>query len=137
VTQKLATLGAVVPSKVYGLMAAGRPVLYIGPAAATPALLIGRFDCGWHLECGDVDGASELLKQLWAHPEEIHRKGENGRKAFADGYDKPAGVARICRALGLDITENCPAELAHYDLTNRASTNRALTDRDARLDSAV
>ena len=50
VTQKPATLGAVVPSKTYGLMAAGRAVLYIGPGAATPARLIRRFDCGWHFE---------------------------------------------------------------------------------------
>jgi glycosyltransferase involved in cell wall biosynthesis len=127
VTQKAATLGAVVPSKTYGLMAAGRPVLYIGPAAATPALLIGRFDCGWHLECGDVDGALDLLKHLSAHPEEIRRKGENGRKAFADRYDKPTGVARICRALGLETADISPAELAH----------RTLTNRDSRLDSAI
>ena len=33
VTQNPATLGAVVPSKTYGLMAAGRPVLFIGPAS--------------------------------------------------------------------------------------------------------
>ena len=121
VTQKSATLGAVVPSKIYGLMAAGRPVLYIGPAAATPALLIARFDCGWHLECGDVDGALDLLKHLSAHPEEIHRKGEKGRKAFADRYDKPAGVARICRALGLETAGNCAAEPAQPALINRVS----------------
>jgi hypothetical protein len=87
-------------------MAAGRPVLYIGPAAATPALLIASFDCGWHFECGDVNEVLDLLKHLSAHPEEIRKKGENARKAFADGYDKPAGVARICRVLGLDMAGN-------------------------------
>jgi len=110
VTQKPATLGAVVPSKTYGLMAAGRPVLYIGPAAATPALLIRRFDCGWHFECGDVEGVVGLLTHLLAHTEEIHEKGECGRKAFLEHYDKPAGVARICRALGLETPEMRPAE---------------------------
>ena len=132
VTQKSATLGAVVPSKIYGLMAAGRPVLYIGPAAATAAHLIGRFDCGWHLECGDVDGVLDLLKHVSAHPEEIYRKGENGRKAFAGRYDKPAGVARICRALGLETTESLPGELARPTLTDQALTSQA-----SRLDSVV
>ena len=121
VTQKEMTLGAVVPSKVYGLMAAGRPFLYIGPATATPALLILRFDCGWHFECGDVGGVLELLRYLQVHPEEIRAKGDRARKAFADHYDKPAGVARICRALGLEISDKCSAKLIANPQSNRNS----------------
>ena len=107
VTQKAETLGAVVPSKIYGLMAAGRPVLYIGPAAATPAVLIRRFDCGWQFECGDEAGVSALLTRLLDHSEEICSKGRNGRKAFEENYDKPAGVARVIRALGLETRSPC------------------------------
>ena len=40
VTQIPETLGAVVPSKTYGIMAAGRPVLYVGPRDATPARIL-------------------------------------------------------------------------------------------------
>ena len=101
VTQQPSTIGAVVPSKICGLMAAGRPVLFIGPAAATPALLIQRFDCGWHFDCGDKDGVRSLLVRLLDHPEEIREKGRNGREAFVESYDKPAGVARVINALGL------------------------------------
>jgi colanic acid biosynthesis glycosyl transferase WcaI len=101
ITQKQSTVGAVVPSKIYGLMAAGRPVLFIGPAAATPALLIQRFDCGWHFDCGDDDGVKSLLMRLLAHPEEIREKGRKGRAAFIESYDKPAGVTRVLQALGL------------------------------------
>jgi glycosyltransferase involved in cell wall biosynthesis len=102
VTQRPSTVGAVVPSKIYGLMAAGRPVLFIGPAVATPALLIQRFDCGWHFDCGDEDGVRSLLVRLLGHPEEIRAKGKNGRQAFIESYDKPAGVARVIHALGLE-----------------------------------
>jgi len=102
VTQKPSTIGAVVPSKIYGLMAAGRPVLFIGPAAATPALTIHRFECGWHFDCGDQDGIESLLLRLLEHPEEIHEKGQNGRQAFIENFDKPAGVARVIHALGLE-----------------------------------
>lgn len=111
VTQKAATAGAVVPSKVYGLMAAGRPILYIGPATATPARLIRRFECGWHFECGDVDGVLKLLRYLQTHAEDIRVKGRLGRKAFEVHYDKPVGVARICRVLGVEIQNTCSAEL--------------------------
>jgi len=96
-----------VPSKVYGLMAAGRPVLYIGPATATPALLLQQFKCGWHFECGDVDGVLRLLRYLQVHSEDIRYKGKLGRKVFQEHYDKPAGVARICRVLGIEIQNTC------------------------------
>jgi colanic acid biosynthesis glycosyl transferase WcaI len=102
VTQKSSTVGTVVPSKIYGLMAAARPVLFIGPAAATPALLVQRFDCGWHFDCGDDDGVRLLLMHLLEHPEEIREKGHNGREAFIESYDKPIGVTRVMHALGLE-----------------------------------
>jgi colanic acid biosynthesis glycosyl transferase WcaI len=105
VTQKPSTLGAIVPSKIYGLMAAGRPVVYIGPPSATPAVLIQKFDCGWHFDCRDEAGVAALLLRLIEDPEELHIKGQNGRKAFIENYDKPAGVARVMRAMGLE-TQN-------------------------------
>ena len=37
VTQQESACGSVVPSKVYGILAAGRPLLFIGPSSATPA----------------------------------------------------------------------------------------------------
>jgi glycosyltransferase involved in cell wall biosynthesis len=107
VTQKLSTLGAVVPSKIYGLMAAGRPVLFVGPAEATPALLIRQFECGWHFDCGDEAGVSAFLLRLVEDPEELRKKGQNGREAFIASYDRPTGVARVMRALGLEAQSDC------------------------------
>src|ERR1019366_5581808 len=54
VTQRDVCCGSVVPSKVYGLLAAGRPILFIVPRQATPADIVRRFDCGWQVDCGDV-----------------------------------------------------------------------------------
>ena len=101
VTQLSETLGAVVPSKTYGIMAAGRPVLYIGPAAGTPARIIYSRHCGWHIEPGDVAGAVDLLDQLARNPELVRVAGAHARQAFDESYDRPAGVARVASALGL------------------------------------
>jgi len=113
VTQIDATLGAVVPSKVYGLMAAGRPILFVGPARSTTAILINQFGCGWHFDCGDAEGVFCLLHYLDIHREEIQRRGEIARKVLEEHYDKPAGVARICHALGLNIEATCSLERTH------------------------
>jgi colanic acid biosynthesis glycosyl transferase WcaI len=106
VTQKAATLGSVVPSKTYGLMAAGRPILYIGPREATPARIISRFRCGWQIDPGDAAGLIAILQLLAANPGLVREAGERGRKAFLHQYDLPMGVARICSILG--VTQSKP-----------------------------
>lgn len=101
VTQKPETVGSVVPSKVYGIMAAGRPILYIGSRRATPARIIERFGCGWHIEAGDSEYLVTLLDRLAAHPGEIRAAGERARQAFLENFDRPLGVARIASILSL------------------------------------
>jgi glycosyltransferase involved in cell wall biosynthesis len=102
VTQRPETMGSVVPSKVYGIMAAGRPVLYIGPRRATPARIIERFGCGWHVEAGDSGYLLTLLNRLAGRPEEIRTAGDRARQAFLENFDRPLGVARIVSMLGLE-----------------------------------
>ena len=100
VTQRDICCGSVVPSKVYGILAAGRPILFIGPRQATPALIIQRFNCGWQVDCGDVSALTQLLLHLADHPEEVSRAGSNAREALLQHYDLPLGVARIAEILG-------------------------------------
>ena len=105
VTQKPATLGSVVPSKTYGLMAAGRPILYIGPREATPARIIERFRCGWQVDPGDAATLIALLEHLAANGGLIREAGARGREAFLQHYDLPIGVARICTILGVPVAQ--------------------------------
>jgi colanic acid biosynthesis glycosyl transferase WcaI len=101
VTMKDACVGTVVPSKVYGLMAAQRPILFIGPRSATPALLIKRCDCGWQIDCGDVQGLIHLLETLFENPSLIREAGANARRAFLHNYDLKHGMQRISSVLSL------------------------------------
>lgn len=100
VTQCDEACGLVVPSKVYGLLAAGRPILFIGPAEATPARIVGEFQCGWQVAVGDITGLSALLIHLAEHPEEVRQAGKRARSALVDHFDLPLGVARIAAILG-------------------------------------
>jgi colanic acid biosynthesis glycosyl transferase WcaI len=101
VTERPAHIGIVVPSKVYGLLAAGRPVLFIGPRRSTADLLIRRFRCGWQIDPGDRTSVVELLEWLSANRGEIQVRGQRARQAFDRHYDLPHGVARIAAALAL------------------------------------
>ncbi len=95
VTQNDRCCGSVVPSKVYGLLAAGRPILFIGPEQATPARIIRKFNCGWNVPVGDVRGLTELLDRLASDRREVALAGARGRQALLEHFDTPLGLARL------------------------------------------
>jgi colanic acid biosynthesis glycosyl transferase WcaI len=105
VTQVPETVGAVVPSKTYGIMAAGRPVLYVGPQGATPARVLKRHGCGWRIEPGDATGIVRLLERLEQDRGLVREAGARARQAFEKYYDKPVGVERILSILGVSETK--------------------------------
>lgn len=104
VTQREECCGSVVPSKVYGLLAAGRPILFIGPRDATPARIIEKFRCGWHINCGDITGLTHLLLSLAESPAEVANAGKRARQALVERFDLPIGIERIAAILGANTT---------------------------------
>ena len=95
VLQHRSCSGLVVPSKVYGIMASGRPILFVGPTDATPAAHIREYGCGWQVDNGDSLGLVRLLRHLQGHKEEVRRAGEQARKALLQSYDLLTGTTRI------------------------------------------
>ena len=112
VTQRESCLGSVVPSKIYGLLAAGRPVLFIGPKDSTVSQIIERFNCGWQVDNGDSAALIELLKSLAVAPAKVWVAGQRARKAFDRHYDLHLGVARICSLIGAQADETTIKEFA-------------------------
>jgi glycosyltransferase involved in cell wall biosynthesis len=101
VTQKKECLGSAVPSKVYAILAAARPVLFIGPPESTPARIIAEHNCGWQIANGDVEGLVRLLRHLATHRHEVSEAGARAYAAFQSHYTREIGVARIASLLGL------------------------------------
>lgn len=101
VTERPAHIGIVVPSKVYGLLAAGRPVLFIGPRRSTADLLIRRFRCGWQIDPGDWKSVAKLLESVALNRNELRVLGGRARSAFDGYYDLPQGVGRIAAVLSM------------------------------------
>ncbi len=125
VTQLPAALGSVVPSKVYGLMAAARPILFIGPPEATPARIIHAFNCGWQINCSESGALVGLLKTLADQREQVRVAGQRARSAFLRHYDLPIGVRRVCDAITTrdkaDVSG--PVHRSAVLLTNQAVRN--------------
>jgi colanic acid biosynthesis glycosyl transferase WcaI len=99
--------GSVVPSKTYALMAAAKPILFIGSRNAMTTTIIERFQCGWHISTGDVEGLVSLLKQLAETPVLIQEAGNRARQAFLEHYTVETSVSRLSRAMGLAPVAGC------------------------------
>jgi glycosyltransferase involved in cell wall biosynthesis len=80
--------GIVVPGKLYGVMAAGRPAVFVGPRHCESADTIRSAGCGITVDRGDVDGLVAALTQLAGDPGLARRMGEQGRSAFLAGYER-------------------------------------------------
>ena len=81
-------LGCSVPSKTYGILAAARPILYIGPTKSEVALLIQDARCGFVVEPGDTAAAIEAVLSGYRDRETLKRKGLAGRSYFEAHCDR-------------------------------------------------
>lgn len=85
--------GLVVPSKVYGILAAGRPVIFLGPRASEAARTVEQYRCGTILP--DASGAQLAAAILAAHsqPAETAAAGRRARQAAeASGLNSAAAA---------------------------------------------
>lgn len=83
-------VGIVVPSKLYGAMAAGRPSLFVGPVHCEPADLIRQAEAGWTARQGEPAEVIAAMEQFLADPAEARLKGERGFEAFLERYERAA-----------------------------------------------
>jgi glycosyltransferase involved in cell wall biosynthesis len=88
--------GIVHPSKVYGAMAVGRPILLVGPPENHVADIMSEHDIGWHVQHGDVDEAVRVLRQIASMPRaELEAKGQRAYDAIVARGGRKAAVARV------------------------------------------
>jgi glycosyltransferase involved in cell wall biosynthesis len=72
--------GLVVPSKVYGVLSAGRPCLFLGPAESEVARLIRELDCGEALDNTDGPQLAERLSVWLDDPDRCAEAGTRARR---------------------------------------------------------
>jgi colanic acid biosynthesis glycosyl transferase WcaI len=74
-------VGIVHPCKIYGAMAAGRPILFFGPRESHAGRLVGPKSLGWQVAHGDVAAAVAAVREASGLPRE--RLDAIGRRAAA------------------------------------------------------
>jgi glycosyltransferase involved in cell wall biosynthesis len=106
--------GLAEPSKLYGIMAAGRPALYVGPEGAEVSRTLLREACGVRVANGDAQGLADALVALSADP----ASSEMGRRARA------ALEARYQRSIATRRFAELVAHVATREPAPRATLTR-------------
>ena len=91
ISLKSAFVGISVPGKLYGIMAAARPALFIGPKRCESAETILEAKCGLVLDPEDGGGGARLagiLREWSAKPQLTELLGLNARAAFLSNYER-------------------------------------------------
>jgi colanic acid biosynthesis glycosyl transferase WcaI len=92
--------GLVVPSKLYGILAAGRPVVFIGDADGELARIIREHRVGVAVASGDAAGLRQALERLRDDPDERLQMGLRARALFEQRYTLHAALDRWQELLG-------------------------------------
>jgi len=78
--------GLIVPSKFYGILAVGRPVLFIGSRDGELARLIDAYHCGIVVDEGDVEGLVRAIETLARDPRGAAAMGARGRELYLQRF---------------------------------------------------
>lgn len=85
--------GLIVPSKVYGILAAGRPVLAVTDADGEIARLVERHGCGAQVAIGDHRGFAQYVRDLAADPARADQLGQAARRAATQSFARATALA--------------------------------------------
>ncbi|MEE2973508.1 MAG: glycosyltransferase family 4 protein [Planctomycetota bacterium] len=104
--------GIMVPSKLFGILAAGRPALFIGDDRSEISRVVVENDCGSSVRQGDVDSLVEEIVRYADDPEARIAAGDRARRALVEEHGArhrlEAWRALLEELAGGDATSSTP-----------------------------
>ncbi|MGA7840289.1 MAG: glycosyltransferase family 4 protein [Candidatus Acidiferrales bacterium] len=83
VTVKRGLEGVVVPSKLYSILAAGRPIIVVAPAECDAARIVVESGCGVAADPDDPAAVAAAIRELRAQPVRLAEMGRRARETAA------------------------------------------------------
>ena len=121
------------PCKIYGALAAGRPLLLVSPDSCHATdVMGGEREIGWRVAHGDVDGAVDALREIRQAP--CGRLEEMGRAAQAlvqRRYSRDALCGRVCDEVEATLEPPPPSAAAAHAEVRFPSVSVLIPARNA------
>jgi glycosyltransferase involved in cell wall biosynthesis len=86
--------GLVVPSKLYGILAAGRPCIFVGSCNGEISAVLRQGNCGFGVQVGDPKGLSEAIRCLSNDQSLVSEMGRRSRALFEAQFSFPLAAAK-------------------------------------------
>jgi colanic acid biosynthesis glycosyl transferase WcaI len=86
--------GMIVPSKFYGIAAAGKPIVVVGDPAGELARLVRHHDCGAAVAPGDANVLAGILEHWARQPQTISACGARAREMLDKYFTRRQSLAR-------------------------------------------
>jgi glycosyltransferase involved in cell wall biosynthesis len=99
ITLRDISLGVMSPSKMHANLAAGLPILYVGPKRSNVDDGIERFGAGVSLREGDVSGVASFIRESIADQAAHGERRQKARRAFDEAYNDGATLPAFERVL--------------------------------------
>ena len=93
--------GVSVPSKLYGVMAAGKPVLGILEKGSEARLIVEEADCGKVVEPGDYDAIYDIIQYFIENKDNeiLMEMGKNGRSFLENNLTKDISIRKYAKEI--------------------------------------
>jgi colanic acid biosynthesis glycosyl transferase WcaI len=92
------------PSKIYTIMAAGRPVIAAADKDSELTWLVEHAECGWSVPPDDVGALMDAITTAYTQRAQLPVLGSNGRAYVVDNHSRQAVAQRyatlICKLTG-------------------------------------
>lgn len=91
--------GVSVPSKLYGVMSAGKAVLGVLEKDSEARTLIEASNCGICVEPGEYKQISDAVETLFKNKEKVFKLGKNGREYLEDNLSREKAIFKYKKLL--------------------------------------
>jgi len=91
--------GMVVPSKIYGILASGRPVIAVVGRESEIVEIIGEGNCGEVVKIGDYQALADNIMNYYRDRKKCRVDGLNGRRYFEEKFDRKIATREYIRVI--------------------------------------
>ena len=93
-------VGIIHPCKIYGAMAVGRPILFLGPKPSHVSDILEEHGIGWHVAHGDVEGCVRGIEGAKrSSAQDLARMGATGQRVLRNQISQAMLCGRFCDVL--------------------------------------